>query len=130
MASEECYATLEEAVEAHGRYERVVEATGVALVAERAIDAVARGGTLMIFGVAPSGALARYRPFAVYNDEISIVGSMAVLSSYGRAVDIVADGIVKVPKMVTHTFALDDFATALGTVRRGDGLKVQVSLER
>jgi threonine dehydrogenase-like Zn-dependent dehydrogenase len=74
--------------------------------------------------------LARYRPFAVYNDEISIVGSMAVLSSYGRAVDIVADGIVKVPKMVTHTFALDDFATALGTVRRGDGLKVQVSLER
>ena len=79
---EECYATLEEAVEAHGRYERVVEATGVALVAERAIDAVARGGTLMIFGVAPSGALARYRPFAVYNDEISIVGSMAVLSSY------------------------------------------------
>jgi 2-desacetyl-2-hydroxyethyl bacteriochlorophyllide A dehydrogenase len=127
---EECYATLEEAVGAHGRYERVVEATGVALVAERAIDAVARGGTLMIFGVAPSGALARYRPFAVYNDEVSIVGSMAVLSSYGRAVDIVADGIVKVPKMVTHTFALDDFATALGTVRRGEGLKVQVSLER
>lgn len=124
-----CFSSVHEAVEAQGPFERVVEATGVAAVAEQAFGAAARGGTLMIFGVAPSGASAAYRPFAVYNDEISIVGSMAVLASYGRAVDVVADGTVDTAKMVTHSFGLEDFALALEAVRTGQGLKVQIALK-
>jgi 2-desacetyl-2-hydroxyethyl bacteriochlorophyllide A dehydrogenase len=104
----------------------VIDATGVTRVVEIAMGAVAKGGKLMVFGVTPAGERAAFETFRIYNEEITIVGSMAVLHSYGRAVDIVAAGGVDAPKMLTHTFGLDGFAEALETVRRGSGLKVQV----
>lgn len=107
-------------------FDNVIEATGVTAVAESAMAAVGKGGKLMIFGVSPGGDQARYEPFRVYNEEITIVGSMAVLLSYGRAVDIVAAGGVDAARMITDTFGLDGFSTALDTVRRGAGLKVQI----
>jgi threonine dehydrogenase-like Zn-dependent dehydrogenase len=48
------------------------------------------------------------------------------VQSYGRAVDIVSAGGVDAAKMLTHKFGLGGFAEALETVRRGDGLKVQI----
>ena len=107
-------------------YDNVIEATGVTRVANDAMGAVAKGGKLMIFGVSPAGESAQYEPFRVYNEEITIVGSMAVLVSYGRAVDLVAAGAVDAPKMLSHTVGLDGFAEALELVRKGEGLKVQV----
>ena len=107
-------------------YDNVIEATGVTQVANDAMAAVAKGGKLMIFGVAPAEENAGYEPFRVYNEEITIVGSMAVLVSYGRAVDLVASGAVDAAQMLSHTVGLDDFAKALDLVRTGEGLKVQV----
>jgi threonine dehydrogenase-like Zn-dependent dehydrogenase len=54
------------------------------------------------------------------------VGSMALLNSYGPAIDVLAAGAVDTAKMVTHTFPIDRFAEAVEVVRRGDGLKVQI----
>ena len=107
-------------------FDNVIEATGVTKVAEAAMGAVSKGGKLMIFGVSPGGDQARYEPFRVYNEEITIVGSMAVLTSYGRAVDIVAAGGVDAARMVTDTLGLDGFGDALDAVRVGAGLKVQI----
>jgi threonine dehydrogenase-like Zn-dependent dehydrogenase len=107
-------------------YDNVIEATGVTRVPNDAMAAVAKGGKLMIFGVSPAGETAAYEPFRVYNEEITIVGSMAVLVSYGRAVDLVAAGAVDAPRMLSHTVGLDGFGEALDLVRRGEGLKVQV----
>ncbi len=107
-------------------YDNVIEATGVTKVADDAMAATAKGGKLMIFGVSPAGEQASYEPFRVYNEEITIVGSMAVLVSYGRAVDLVAGGAVDAPRMLSHTVGLDRFSEALELVRSGEGLKVQV----
>ncbi len=108
-------------------YDRVVEATGVLSVVEQALGAVRRGGTMMVFGVTPPGGTAPFEPFRVYNDEITIIGSMAVLASYGRAVEAVANGLVDADRMVTHTYGLDRFEDALANVRGGHGIKTQVS---
>lgn len=107
-------------------FDNVVDATGVTRVVETAMSAVAKGGKLMVFGVTPVGQRAAFDAFRIYNEEITIVGSMAVLQSYGRAVDIVSAGGVDAAKMLTHTFSLENFAEALEMVRRGDGLKVQI----
>lgn len=109
----------------HG-FDNVIEATGVTRVAEPALAAVGKGGKLMIFGVSPAGDRSTYEPFRVYNEEITIVGSMAVLLSYGRAVDIVAAGGVDAARMITDTYGLDGFGEALEAVRLGVGLKVQI----
>jgi 2-desacetyl-2-hydroxyethyl bacteriochlorophyllide A dehydrogenase len=108
-------------------FDNVIEATGVTKVAEMAIDAVKRRGKLLIFGVCPPGEKAAYDAFKIYNEEITILGSMAVLNSYGPAVDILAAGAVDAEKMVTHTLTLDEFPEAIELVRGGTGLKVQVA---
>ncbi len=108
-------------------FDNVIDATGRTKVAERAIDAVIRGGKLLIFGVCPPGETAAYDMFKIYNEEISIIGSMAVLQSYGPAISVLDAGALDVGKMVTHTFPIDRFDEAVATVRAGKGLKVQVT---
>jgi 2-desacetyl-2-hydroxyethyl bacteriochlorophyllide A dehydrogenase len=108
-------------------FDIVIEATGKTKVAEMAIDAVVRRGKLLLFGVCPPGEKAGYEAFKIYNQELTIIGSMAVLYSYGPAIDIIAAGGVDTKKMVTHTFPIDQFDEAIATVRAGQGLKVQVN---
>lgn len=108
-------------------FDNVIEATGVTRVAEQAIDAVKRRGKLLLFGVCPPGEKASYDAFKIYNEEITILGSMAVLNSYGPAIDIIASGAIDVERMVSDTFTLDEFPAALAHVRSGKGLKVQVA---
>ena len=80
----------------------------------------------MVFGVAPAEARIAISPFRVYNDEITIVGSMAVLHSYQPAVDLVSGGAIDTGVMLTEAFALERFPQALDHVRKGQGLKTQV----
>jgi NADPH2:quinone reductase len=107
-------------------FDCVIDATGVPAAIETAFKAVKRGGKFMVFGVAPSEARVALSPFRIYNDEITIVGSMAVLHSYQQAVDLVAGGAIKTEIMLTETFTLEQFPQALDRVRRGQGLKTQI----
>jgi NADPH2:quinone reductase len=109
-----------------GGFDYVVEATGVAAAGQSALGAVVSGGTFMVFGVAPEDARLQVSPFEVYNREISIVGSMAVLSTFAPAVKAVASGAIDTTRMVTHVETLDRFAQAIELTRQRAGLKVQV----
>lgn len=108
----------------HG-YEYVIEATGVPAAGRTALDALDRGGTLLIFGVAPEHAAIDISPFRVYNDEQTILGSMAVLDSFAPAMRMLAAGAIDAERMVTHTFELEQFDEALATMRGRQGLKIQ-----
>ncbi|MFI1157741.1 zinc-dependent alcohol dehydrogenase family protein [Streptomyces sioyaensis] len=107
-------------------WETVIDCTGVIPVIEDGLTRVRRGGTFQQFGVAPSASKASFSPFRVYNDEITIVGSMAVLHSFGRAVELMAKGVIDADTMITHSFGLDDFGAALQTFRDGTGRKIQL----
>jgi threonine dehydrogenase-like Zn-dependent dehydrogenase len=107
-------------------YDKVVDATGATAVVEQAINDVRKGGTLMIVGVTPPGETIAFEPFRIYNEEISIVGSMAILASYERAVQAIVDGVIDSDNMVTGVFGLEQFTEALEVVRHGSGIKTQV----
>jgi threonine dehydrogenase-like Zn-dependent dehydrogenase len=104
-----------------------VDATGVPAAIEAAFGGLARGGRLMIFGVASADAAVSLSPFRIYNDEITVVGSMAVLNSFGTAADLMAAGGIDTGPMLGPSFALDQFPEALARVRNGEGIKVQVA---
>jgi 2-desacetyl-2-hydroxyethyl bacteriochlorophyllide A dehydrogenase len=108
-------------------FDNVIEATGRTKVAEKAIDAVIRRGKFLQFGVCPPGEKAGFDMFKIYNEEITIIGSMAVLNSYGPALDVIAAGAIDTERMVTHTFPIDQFDEAVARVRRGEGLKIQIA---
>lgn len=104
----------------------VIDATGAVPAIEDGLKHVARGGTFLVFGVANSDAVAKFSPFRVYNDEIKIIGSMAVLHSFERALALLAKGVVDCEAMITDRFPLDRYTTAIDTFLAGSGLKVQV----
>ena len=60
----------------------------------------------MIFGVAPADAVVSLSPFRIYNDEITVIGSMAVLHSFGAAVGLLAAGAIETAPLLTHSVPL------------------------
>jgi 2-desacetyl-2-hydroxyethyl bacteriochlorophyllide A dehydrogenase len=104
----------------------VIDATGVVPAIEDGLRRVARGGTFLMFGVANADATATFSPFRVYNDEIKIIGSMAVLHSFERALTLLAKGVIDCEAMITNRFPLDEYQGAIDTFLAGSGLKVQV----
>ncbi|WP_030608530.1 zinc-dependent alcohol dehydrogenase family protein [Streptomyces sclerotialus] len=119
-------ATGADALDRPQGWEIVIDCTGVVPVIEDALTRVRRGGTFQQFGVAPSDAMAKISPFRIYHDEITVVGSMAVVHSFGRAVELMGKGALDADTMITHSYGLDEFGAALETFRRGTGRKIQL----
>jgi 2-desacetyl-2-hydroxyethyl bacteriochlorophyllide A dehydrogenase len=125
LAADRIAVSADELDRPHG-WDVVIDATGVVPAIEDGLKRVARGGTFLMFGVANADATATFSPFRVYNDEIKIVGSMAVLHSFERALALLAKGVIDCEAMITNRFKLDDYLGAIDTFLAGSGLKVQV----
>lgn len=123
-------ATDAEAIRGAG-FHTAVDATGAVPAITAAFDSLRRGGTLLIFGVADAEVTVPLSPFRIYNDEIRILGSMAVLHSYARAVEIAAAGRVDLASLIAPPWPLDSFPEAVAAVRSGkvaaDRVKAQVA---
>ncbi|NKX49922.1 zinc-dependent alcohol dehydrogenase family protein [Arthrobacter deserti] len=109
-----------------GQWDVVIDCTGVIRAIEDGLPRVKAGGTFQHFGVAPAEAKAGYSPFRVYRDELNIVGTMAVLNTFGRAVEMFEAGAVRSVPMTSHSFTLDDYAGALDMFGQGTGRKLQI----
>jgi 2-desacetyl-2-hydroxyethyl bacteriochlorophyllide A dehydrogenase len=107
-------------------WELVVDATGNVKAIQDGLDRVGAGGTFLQFGVADYAARATIEPYRIYNKEITITGSMAVLHSYERAAELFADGVIDPRVFVTDRFPLERYAEAIDAFRGGAGLKTQV----
>lgn len=108
------------------KWDIVIDCTGNIRAIEDGLPRVKAGGTFQNFGVAPAEAFANYSPFRVYRDEINIVGTMAVLNSFGRAVEMFEAGAINPDPMISHSFTLDDYSAALEMFRKGTGRKLQI----
>jgi 2-desacetyl-2-hydroxyethyl bacteriochlorophyllide A dehydrogenase len=106
----------------------VIDATGIAAVIEQAFWAVKRGGKFMIFGVSPHEARVSLSPFRIYNEEITIVGSMAVHNSFQGALDLLQNGAICAQTILSPSYTLEEFFQAFEIVRRGEGFKTQILL--
>jgi NADPH2:quinone reductase len=107
-------------------FDCVIDVTGVAPAMEGAFSAVKRGGKFLVFGVAPQEARISLSPFRIYNDEITVLGSMAVLYSFGPAVNLISSGVLDTEALLTAALPLEDFPHALDMVRHGEGVKTQI----
>ena len=104
----------------------VIDCTGNIRAIEDGLRRVKPGGHFQHFGVAPTEARAGYSPFRVYRDEITIVGTMAVLNTFERAVELFEAGAINPGPMISHSFSLDDYEQALQMFRDGTGRKLQI----
>jgi 2-desacetyl-2-hydroxyethyl bacteriochlorophyllide A dehydrogenase len=105
------------------RFEIAVDATGVPMVIDGAAGLLDRGGRLLVFGVSPAEASISLSPFRVYNDELTVTGSMAILRSFAPAAELIGRGVVDPRLLLSEPLPLDGFGEALRRVRAGQGIK-------
>ncbi len=94
-------------------FDLVVEATGSPVVGELCVPLTRRGGTVLIYGVAPEDARISFPPYEVFRRELTIRGSFAQSTSFGAAIAALRTGRVRTDGLITHRFALEDFAEAV-----------------
>jgi threonine dehydrogenase-like Zn-dependent dehydrogenase len=104
----------------------VIDCTGNKQAIQDAIGRTMPGGTFLQFGVANTGTRVEIDPFWIYNKEITIAGSMAVLHSFDRAGDLLAAGVLNADVMISHRFGLDDYAKAVDMFKNGVGRKMTI----
>ncbi|MEU0647473.1 zinc-dependent alcohol dehydrogenase family protein [Streptomyces umbrinus] len=104
----------------------VIDATGNAAAIQDGLDRVAKAGTFLQFGVADYATTATISPYRIYNQEITITGSMAVLHSFERAADLFATGVLDPQVFISHRLPLDDYPQALAQFAAGQGRKIVI----
>jgi len=107
-------------------WELVIDATGAGPAIQDGLPRVSPGGTFLQFGVASYDTRVTIEPYRIYNKEITITGSMAVLHSFERAAELFADGVLDPDVFISDRLPLDDYAGALDRFKRGIGRKIQV----
>lgn len=107
-------------------WELVVDATGNGRAIQDGLERVGPAGTFLQFGVADYATRVTIEPFRIYNKEITITGSMAVLHSYERAAELFAAGVLNPATLITDRLPLQDYALAIERFASGAGVKTQV----
>ncbi|MFE5047375.1 zinc-dependent alcohol dehydrogenase family protein [Streptomyces sp. NPDC056637] len=104
----------------------VVDATGNAGAIQDGLERVAKAGTFLQFGVADYATRVSIDPYRIYNQEITITGSMAVLHSYERAAELFAGGVLDPDVFISDRLPLDAYPQALDQFASGVGRKIVV----
>jgi 2-desacetyl-2-hydroxyethyl bacteriochlorophyllide A dehydrogenase len=107
-------------------WELVIDATGNEAAIQDGIGRVRPAGTFLQFGVSSYAARVTIEPYRIYNKEITITGSMAVLHSFERAAELFAGGLLDPEIFISHRLPLGQYGDALEMFRTGQGRKIQV----
>ncbi|HMF79231.1 MAG TPA: zinc-dependent alcohol dehydrogenase family protein [Bryobacteraceae bacterium] len=91
-------------------FDYVIDAVGAAVTFEQAVSTAARGGRILVFGVAPMHASATVRPFDIYARELTILGTFINPYSHERAVQLLPQ--MGLEKLNIKAFPLDQFKQA------------------
>jgi L-iditol 2-dehydrogenase len=103
-----------------------LECSGAPEAVGQSVEMVRKGGRVAVIGI-PLEAARLPMPRTVL-DEIDVVGVRATAGEMPRAIQLAASGRIRLKELITHRYALEDFADAYAafTERRDGALKVIV----
>ena len=107
-----------------------IVAAGATAAVDLGLQIVRRGGTVVVVGMPPSGALVQFEPAALAHDGIRILGSK--LGSARPAVDLPAlvdlslDGRLRLDELISARFPLAEINVALESAARGEALRALI----
>jgi L-iditol 2-dehydrogenase len=103
-----------------------LECSGASEAVAECVGLLRKGGRVAVIGIPMEDARIPMQRLVL--DEIDVVGVRATAGEMPRAIQLVAAGRIRLRELITHRFALDDFAEAYATFteRRDGALKVIV----
>lgn len=104
------------------------ECSGAEGTFAQAVKMVRKGGKVALLGVPSDKALEGLPYKYIVHNEVAIYGSRANPNVSWKIIQAIASGKLRVDDLVTHTFPLEDFGTALDTFvgRKGGAIKVVI----
>ena len=119
-------ARVRELTEGHGA-DYVFVAVGAHGAVEQGLSLLARGGTLVLLGMPPAGVGAEFDPGVLVHDGQRIVGSKLGSaqpeSDILRLVDLYRQGCLKLDKLVSGSYRLEEINAAVDSAARGEALR-------
>jgi len=102
-------------------FDIIIDATGASTVTQDCTKFAKMGAKIIIYGVCHEDDRISISPYEIFSKELKIIGSFAQTHCYDRAINYLEKGIVKVDKLITHKFSLDEYEKGLYTVMDGKG---------
>lgn len=103
-------------------YDLVIEAAGSTSAVETALRSAARGGQVLLLGVAGHGNAAKLYVDDIVNNDLSIRGSFSyTAAAWAETVRLLNVGSFQPLRLVTHRFTIDQHAEALDLLAAAGG---------
>lgn len=101
-------------------YDVVIDATGVIPVMNRAIDFARKGGTILLFGVPPSGANIEMEAFKIFQKGLTLLSSFTSVRNSLQAIHLLQSGQVQVEPLISHRIPLQALPEAFKMIEQHD----------
>lgn len=101
-------------------YDVVMDATGVIPVMNRSIDFARKGGTVLLFGVPPSGKNLEVEAFKIFQKGLTVLSSFTSVRNSFQAVHLLQTGQVSVEPLISHRLPLKDISKAFEMIEGHD----------
>jgi D-arabinitol dehydrogenase (NADP+) len=101
-------------------YDVVIDATGVIPVMNRAIDFARHGGTVLLFGVPPSGEKMEFEAFKIFRKGLTLLSSYTSVRNSFQAVSLLQRGQVQVEPLISHRLPLKELPRAMEMIESHD----------
>lgn len=111
-----------------GGFDIIIDATGASSIVQQCLDFTKRGSKVVIYGVCDEEDEIKVSPYEIFEKELKIIGSFAQTHCFDRAIKYLENKIVRVDKLITHKFSLDEYAKALDVMEQSrDKIKVLIN---
>jgi len=107
----------------------VFECAGAAATVELALNAVPRGGQVILLGL--SSSQASFTPLKFVREELRVSGSIIYdhPTDFARTIALVEKKVLSPKRIVTNTFSFDEISHALQVASAGESGKVLLTME-
>jgi threonine dehydrogenase-like Zn-dependent dehydrogenase len=104
----------------------VIDATGVPAVIEQALGFLKPRGQYLQFGVTSREATVQWSPYEIFRNDWTIIGSFALCYTFQPAIAWLANRVVDITPLISHTLPLSDFQRGFRDFADGKTLKVHL----
>lgn len=108
------------------QFDIALDASGNPKAIESAIKVLRKRGRLIQMGVANPEASVSFSPYAIYEKEISIIGSNSLAGKYQEACERILELGGDLQKLVTGVFKFEEINQAVAEMKAGKHIKVLI----
>jgi D-arabinitol dehydrogenase (NADP+) len=101
-------------------YDVVIDATGALPVMSRSINFARKGGTVLLFGVPPSGKNVDFDAFKIFQKGLTLLSSYTSVRNSFQAIGLLRSGQVKVDQLISHHLPLKELKRAIELIEARD----------